>query len=335
MDKRVRHGRQRSPVKGDQGRHKRRGTPPAAAEPQIAPGSPEGKRLSTGRAAAIEIRNLYFRYRRKQPLFEDLSLDLLPGSIYGLLGRNGAGKTSLLKVISGLLFPIYGACVVSGHIPGRRRPSFLRQVYFLPEDFQVPPVSLRTYEKLYAPFYPSFDSRLFGEVLAEFSLNPDDRLNRLSQGQRKKFLIAFGLGTDCGILLLDEPTNSLDIPGKSAFRRLIAAAVRDDRTVVISTHQVRDVENLIDTIVLLDNGRILFHQPVSKIAARLRFSSHTDSARDPAALYTEETPLGRKSVLPNTMGEDSPVDLEALFNAVIANPRAVVSVFEKEAVNEV
>jgi ABC-2 type transport system ATP-binding protein len=283
----------------------------------------------------VKIRNLRFQYYKNHPLFEDLSLDLSPGSIYGLLGKNGAGKTSLLKIISGFLFPLSGTCIVSSHLPRQRKPSFLEHIYFLPEDFQVPPVSLRKYKELYAPFYPSFDNQLFGEILAEFDLDADERLNRMSQGQRKKFLIAFGLSTDCDILLMDEPTNSLDIPGKSAFRRLIAAAIRDDRTVVISTHQVRDVENLIDTVVLLEQGRILFNHPLSEISTRLKFSSHADSAGEKDALYSEKTPLGQKSVFRNTAGEDSPVDLETLFNAVIANPREVGAVFEMEAENEV
>jgi ABC-2 type transport system ATP-binding protein len=283
----------------------------------------------------IEIRNLRFQYHRKRPLFENLSVDLMPGSIYGLLGKNGAGKTSLLKVISGLIFPRSGSCAVSGFLPRQRKPSFLERIYFLPEDFQVPPISMKRYKNLYAPFYPAFNDRLYGELLTEFNLDPDDRLNRLSQGQRKKFLIAFGLGTDCDILLMDEPTNGLDIPGKSAFRRLISAAVREERVIVISTHQVRDVENLIDSVVLLDNGRILFHQPMSQIAARLRFSSNTDPAEEGPAIYSEKTPLGQKSVLPNTTNEDSPVDLESLFNAIIANPRAVGSIFDEEAVNAV
>jgi ABC-2 type transport system ATP-binding protein len=283
----------------------------------------------------VSIRNLSFQYHKKRPLFEDLTLDLRPGSIYGLLGKNGAGKTSLLKVISGLLFPRHGTCDVSGSVPGRRKPSFLENVYFLPEEFQVPPISLKKYENLYSPFYPAFNNRLYGEILTEFNLDKDERLNRLSRGQRKKFLIAFGLGTDCKILLMDEPTNGLDIPGKSAFRRLIASAVRDDRVIVISTHQVRDVENLIDSVVLLDNGRILFHQPLADISARLLFASHADPTDEKAALYTEKTPLGQKSVLPNTTGEDSPVDLESLFNAIIANPQAVGSIFDKEAKNAV
>jgi ABC-2 type transport system ATP-binding protein len=283
----------------------------------------------------IEIRNLRFQYRKNRPLFNELSLDLSPGSIYGLLGKNGAGKTSLLKIISGLIFPQSGTCSVAGFTPGQRKPSFLKRIYFLPEDFQVPPISLKKYETLYAPFYPAFDSRLYGELLAEFNLKPDDRLNQLSHGQRKKFLIAFGLGTECEILLMDEPTNGIDIPGKSAFRRLISAAVRDDRIIVISTHQVRDVENLIDSVVLLDQGRILFHQPMAQIAARLRFSSRGEPAGKKAALYTEETPFGRKSVFPNATGEESPVDLEALFNAVIENPQAVGSAFRKEAGDEV
>jgi ABC-2 type transport system ATP-binding protein len=283
----------------------------------------------------VEIRNLRFQYHKKRPLFEDLSLNLQPGSIYGLLGKNGAGKTSLLKIMSGLLFPLHGTCTVSGFNPGQRKPSFLERIYFLPEDFQVPPVSIGKYEKLFTPFYSRFDNQFFSEMLAGFDLKPDDHLNRLSQGQRKKFLIAFGLGTCCDILLMDEPTNGLDIPGKSAFRKLIAAAVREERTVIISTHQVRDVENLIDSVVMLDQGSILFHRSLFEITQRLRFSAHAYTAGENDALYSEKTPLGLKSVFRNTTGEESQVDLEALFNAVIENPQAVGSAFGKEAGNEV
>jgi ABC-2 type transport system ATP-binding protein len=283
----------------------------------------------------IDIRNLSFGYRRTSPLFEELSLTLSPGSIYGLLGKNGAGKTSLLKILSGLLFPLSGTCSVCGFTPRLRKPSFLERLYFLPEDFHLPPVSIQKYTSLHACFYPGFNAGLFSDTLVEFDLKPLDRLDRLSHGQRKKFLIAFGLGTECPLLLMDEPTNGLDIPGKSAFRRLIAAAIRDDRTVVISTHQVRDVENLIDSVVVLERGRILFHRSLPEITAHLLFSSRMGQADVRAVLHTEETPLGRKSVLRNPDGEDSAVDLEALFNAVIHHPEAVGSAFGKESEGEI
>jgi ABC-2 type transport system ATP-binding protein len=276
----------------------------------------------------VEMRNLSFGYKKGRLLFDSLSLDLTAGRIYGMLGKNGAGKTSLFKVISGLLFPAGGTVRSLGLDPGQRNPSTLQSLYFLPETFRLPPISIHRYKKMFAPFYPAFDGSRFSGLLSRFELKPEDRLDRLSHGQKKKFLIVFGLATDCRILLMDEPTNGLDIPGKSAFRAMVAGELRDDRVFVIATHQVRDVENLIDSIVLLENGRIVFHRTLEEVAQRLRFSSAGDSDAAQGVLYSAKTPLGETVVTRNETGEDSAVDLEALFNAVVGNPEAVASAFE-------
>ena len=216
----------------------------------------------------INISNLDFAYK-KTNLFSNLSLDLKPGNIYGLLGKNGAGKTSLLKIISGLLFPDTGTVKVNSFIPQKREPDFLQDIFFLPEEYYLPGLEADKYRKTYAPFYPSFDKAKFTELLNEFNLPLDQKLNSFSYGQKKKFLISFGIACNSKIFLLDEPTNGLDIPSKTQFRRILASAGTEDRLIIISTHQVRDMENLIDPLIIVDEGKVIFNESIERVTDKL------------------------------------------------------------------
>lgn len=217
----------------------------------------------------IDLKDVTFGYKRQNKLFNSLQLNLANSGICGLLGKNGSGKTTLLKIISGLIFPDEGAIQVFGHIPKKRNPSFLNEIFFLPEDFFVPTLTADHYVNFYAPFYTSFDHASFQNNMAEFDLPRNKLLTQLSYGQKKKFLIAFGLATNCSLLILDEPTNGLDIPSKTQFRKLLAATITDKKLFLISTHQVHDVEKLIDTIVILDEGNIILQQPLIEEETRI------------------------------------------------------------------
>ncbi|PZR27010.1 MAG: ABC transporter ATP-binding protein, partial [Azospira oryzae] len=217
----------------------------------------------------INIKNLSFSYKKQRKLFDSLSMDLTPGSIAGLLGKNGAGKTTLLKMVSGILFPDSGELSVMGHQPAARKPSFLSDVFFVPEEFYLPSTSIRLYIKANSPFYPSFDSVLMTRLLNEFELEQENIIDQMSYGQKKKFLISFALATKCKLLILDEPTNGLDIPSKILFRKIMAGNLDDDQLVVISTHQVKDIETLIDTIIIVDNGSIILHKDIASITQQL------------------------------------------------------------------
>ncbi len=275
----------------------------------------------------VEIRNMSFGYRKKK-LFSGLDLTLKPGNIYGLLGKNGAGKTTLLKIISGLRQAQEGSCRVLGYDPARRPAGMLEETCFIPEELYVPALSPDVFIKLHAPLYPLFDHQVFGLYLEEFELATDKRLSELSYGQKKKFLIAFGLASRCRLLLMDEPTNGLDIPSKSQFRRLMARAGGTEQVILVSTHQVRDMENLIDPIIILDDGRIIFQQPLREVGTRLRASVESAEPADADALYAEKT-LGGWAVMRESSGqEESRVDLETLFNAVTAESGRVRAIFE-------
>lgn len=275
----------------------------------------------------ITIDGLSFGYKRSA-LFNELALRLEPGTIYGLLGVNGAGKSTLLKLISGLLFTKHGTVSTLKQNPAERRPSFLADVFVLPEDAQAPNMSGREYVRSRAPFYPRFDGALFERYLGELELSGSGgSLAALSYGQQKKFLLAFGLASRARLVLLDEPTNGLDIPAKSALRRVIAEAVGDERLFVISTHQVRDLGSLMDPIVILHQGRVLLNTTLAEIGTRVRMTQQaTPPAPGTPDLLFSEPAVGGFWALWRGGGE-GPLDLEVLFNAVVANPELARAAF--------
>jgi ABC-2 type transport system ATP-binding protein len=274
----------------------------------------------------IEIKNLSFAYKREK-LFSDLNLSVKPGGICGLLGKNGAGKTTLLKLMAGLLFPQDGSISIFEKDPSKRQVEFLQDLVFLPEVFDLPPVIPRQYQMLYSPFYPGFDDNRFKSLMDEFEIMDNKKLNGFSYGQKKKFLIAFGLATNGRLLLLDEPTNGLDIPSKSQFRKAVASCLEDDRIFIISTHQARDLESLIDPIIILDEGKIIFNQSNEEISNRLKVSYLSRPPEPEEALFSEKTFEGYTVITENNDHEDSHIDLEMLFNTVINNSAKISSLF--------
>jgi ABC-2 type transport system ATP-binding protein len=278
----------------------------------------------------IEIKDLSFGYSRKE-LFSHLELTLEPGNIYGLLGKNGAGKTTLLKLIAGLRYAQSGSVRVLGYNPGARPAHMLDEIFSVSEELFIPPLAPRTYVSLYAPFYPRFDRGEFSRHMQELELEEDKKLSTLSYGQKKKFVLAFGLASGCNVLLLDEPTNGLDIPSKGQFRKLLTRASREDRIILISTHQVRDMENLIDPLIVLDQGRIIFQQPMSEVTRRLTAHLQAAEPTGEGFLYADRTIGGWVVVRENTGDEETRLDLETLFNTVIGNPDRVAALFRAHA----
>ena len=269
----------------------------------------------------LEARQVNFGYGR-DPLFIDTELALAPGHIHGLLGLNGAGKSTLLKLMTGLLFPNSGRITACGHDPSLRAPGFLASVFLLPEELNVPGVTGKAYVAMRSPFYPNFDHARMQRYLGDFEIPEAKRLTKLSHGQKKKFLLSFGLACNASLVLLDEPTNGLDIPSKGLFRRLVAEALTDERAIVVSTHQVRDVESLVDRIVILHQGRIVLNHTVAELSGNLRISvSGSRPAQGDGLIYCERTVGGYASVWQDRDAGSSRLDLELLFKAAIASPR--------------
>lgn len=275
----------------------------------------------------ITINNLHFAYRKKKKIFNGLSLQLQAGHIYGLLGKNGTGKSTLLRNMAGLLFPDEGDVTIMGHIPGKRTPSFLQDIFLVPEEFHLPDVSVEELLKTYAPFYPKYSHDQFHRFIAEFEIPRDNTFQNMSYGQRKKVLISFGLACNTAVVLMDEPTNGLDIISKSQFRKVMAGCLDENKCIVISTHQVKDLENLIDRITIIDEGKILFDQTIENITRKLSFRITSDQEEIRHALYSESSLRGSAIIAVNEEGEESRLDLELLYKAIVLNGAAVENVF--------
>ena len=265
----------------------------------------------------IEVKNISFKYAgQKHLVFDDFSLTLEENRIYGLLGKNGTGKSTLLYLLSGWLRPKKGAVCFDAVETKLRHPETLSEIFIVPEEFDLPSMSLNEYVKINSPFYPRFSTEVLEACLNDFELTTDVKLNALSMGQKKKVYMAFALATNTKVLLMDEPTNGLDIPSKSQFRKVIAQHMTEDRTLIISTHQVHDVESLLDHILILSPQKLLLDASVAEIQEKYTFEYRTPSEMDDA-LYAEPSLQGNAVIAPRK--EDSPetqVNLELLFNAV-------------------
>jgi len=276
----------------------------------------------------IRIENLDFSYQKGKPMFQKLNLELKPGHIYGLLGKNGAGKSTLLKNMTGLTRPSSGKCLINGSDSAKRNIAFLEDLYFIAENIYVPALTPGQFLKRTAVFYPKFNVSEFYNYLNTFDIDHEQMMTQMSYGQQKKTMIAFGLATNANLLIMDEPTNGLDIPSKVQFRKLIASALNDERHIIISTHQVRDLENLIDTILILDNHRFSLESSIDELADKLVFGSFEDT-NDMNVLYEEESLRGKRAILENTTGKYSKIDLELLFNAATAGNNRLTAMLKR------
>lgn len=268
----------------------------------------------------ITLKELSFSYSRKKEVLDRINLEVGSGHICGLLGKNGEGKTTLLNLLSGQIFPDQGSCLVLEEIPSERNARFLQQIFLLPEEISMPEVTAIEYIKMYAPFYPTFRDDICKACVESFEINLSDHLSKMSQGQRKKVAITLALAAHTPLLLMDEPTNGLDIPSKATFRRLVASLIDDNQTVIISTHQVRDLESLIDTVLILDQRQILLNKTLNEIGEKLYFGPLLPEEK---ALYSEPTPQGTIGVTARDGKEETAVSLELLFNAAITYPKEI------------
>lgn len=268
----------------------------------------------------ITLKELSFSYSRKKEVLDRINLEVGSGHICGLLGKNGEGKTTLLNLLSGQIFPDQGSCLVLEETPSERNARFLQQIFLLPEEISMPEVTAIEYIKMYAAFYPTFRDDICKACVESFEINLSDRLSKMSQGQRKKVAITLALAAHTPLLLMDEPTNGLDIPSKATFRRQVASLVDDDQTVIISTHQVRDLESLIDTVLILDQRQILLNKTLNEIGEKLYFGPLLPEEK---ALYSEPTSQGTIGVTARDGKEETAVSLELLFNAAITYPKEI------------
>lgn len=275
----------------------------------------------------IEIKDLAFSYG-KTPILKSITTTLEEGRIYGLLGENGVGKTTLLTLLCGLKKVCSGSITTDGANPFDRTPTLLQNQFYLPDEALPVAMKAECFAKERGAFWPDYDHSKFLEIMKEFENDPAKKMNQMSAGQLKKTYISLALACGCKYIFMDEPTNGLDIPSKTQFRSAIMKYTSDDSTIVISTHQVRDLENIIDPIIILDRQDVLLNASVEEITSKLYFDYGTQL--HPESLYSEQLPGGFIQVYPNTTGEDSKINVEALFNAVHKNKELIKGMFSNK-----
>lgn len=276
----------------------------------------------------IKVENLTFTYRKKA-VFTDFGVTIEKGKILGLLGKNGAGKSTLLYLMTGLLMPKKGLITYNNVNVSKRLPSMLCDMFIVPEEFGLPNIPLTRYIQINSPFYPRFSATQLMENLAHFELDVNEKihLGALSFGQKKKVFMSFALATNTSLLIMDEPTNGLDIPGKSQFKKFIASNMTDERTMLVSTHQVQDVEKLIEQVIILENNQILLNASTTDICRKLYFANGATQIDPNQALYVTPSIQGYNAMLLNHNNDESVLNLETLFNGTLNNPEKIKEVF--------
>lgn len=266
----------------------------------------------------IQVENISFSYPgSKHQVFTDFSLNIEGNKIYGLLGKNGTGKSTLLYLMSGLMRAGKGSISIDGINSQERNPLLLQEIFMVPEEFELPAVSLDTYIRINEGFYPRFSREVLNSCLKDFDLPLSLHLKELSMGQKKKVLMSYALAAGTRYLFMDEPTNGLDIPSKSQFRRVVANNMGDDRTIIISTHQVHDVETLLDHILILSENRMLLDASTADICEQYCFELRPANEMDDSVIYAEPTLQGNAVVARRKEGQaETPINLELLFSAV-------------------
>ena len=276
----------------------------------------------------IQIKDLGFSYGDKIVL-KDITLTLEEGRIYGLLGENGVGKTTLLTLMCGLKNAKAGSIDIDGQNPYDRTPSLLSEQYYLSDEVAAVNMKAIDYARNYGIFWERFDLGKFLEVMKVFETDPEQKMTKMSSGQLKKTYISFALACNTKHLFMDEPTNGLDIPSKAQFRKAVTKYTREDSLLLISTHQVRDLENIIDPIIILDKQDVLLNAGIDEITEKLYFDYSNEKRDD--ALYSEMIPGGCIQVSLNQEGADSKVNIEALFNTVHQHKELIKGIFDKDS----
>ena len=264
----------------------------------------------------IDIKNLSFNYNKGYKALDNINANLGAG-VHLLLGENGAGKTTLLHVIAGLLFAKEGSCSIDGNDISLRRPCDMSKVFFMPEDITFPAKNINDFAKIHSQFYPTFNEEIFRQNLEIFHLTGNESFSSLSLGNRKKANLAYvmALGTD--VLLLDEPTNGLDINAKKELLKIMVGSLREDQTVIVSTHTVWDLKNLFESVMMLRRGNLLLSMSTEEIGSKLSFMAST--APSPNALYIEQDMDGFRWIEKNIDGNETEINFSLIYSALMSN----------------
>lgn len=213
----------------------------------------------------VEVNNLSKRYGNNLAL-DNISLTLAPGSIIGLLGPNGSGKTTLIKLLNGLLQPSSGEVLINGMPPSPQTKtivSYLPDTTYLDENMKIIDVL-----DLFKTFYADFDMEAALRLLQDLNLNIDVQLKKLSKGNKEKVQLILVMSRKAKLYILDEPIGGVDPAARDYILRTIINNYSPDASVLISTHLISDIENVLDQIIFIDRGNIVRQGNVDDIRSQ-------------------------------------------------------------------
>lgn len=210
----------------------------------------------------LECKNLTKRYGRKTAL-DHINLSLRPGRIIGLLGPNGSGKTTMIKLINGLLTPTEGEILIRGMAPGVKTKSIIS---YLPERTYLDE-SMRIAEAIayFKDFYADFDEKKAEQMLNKVHLDPSARIKTLSKGNKEKVQLILVMSRRAKLYCLDEPIAGVDPAARDYILSTIIGNYEPDATILLSTHLITDVENILDEVVFIKDGHITMQEEVETI----------------------------------------------------------------------
>lgn len=262
----------------------------------------------------VELKGISFCYDSEEKIFNDFSLRLNEGRFYGLLGKNGTGKTTFLKIISGALLVKRGEVIINKKDIKYRDLGTLQEIFLLPADFTFPQMNINKYVSIYSTFYPKFSKKILEDCFTNFDINKNIKnLQELSLGEKHKIAVSIAISSGTKILLFDEATNGMDIPTRKIFRKMLIKYIKEDQTVVLSTHVVHDIENLLTDIIILRKDKKAFISSIDDIRKRYLFG--IQKYKD-GALYYEPCSEGYHVICNNLNNEETEISIELLFNAL-------------------
>ena len=265
----------------------------------------------------ISLNHVCFSYKKHgSEAISDANASIEPG-IHLLLGENGAGKTTLLHLFAGLIKPVSGLLEIDGEKPFQRHPRFLEKVFFLPDDFIVPFKNTSSLVRCHSPFYPRFSAEMLEKNMLSFGLDMKMPFKDMSLGMRHKAYVAYVLALQPDYIFLDEPANGLDIGSKKELRKMMSRCISDEQTVIISTHNVFDLEALYDGVVILSKGNLVLCNRSWEIAESLKFV--TSSSPLAFALYQEPDNGLFRGIVPNNTNEESGINYALLYSAILSD----------------
>ncbi|MCX2863955.1 ABC transporter ATP-binding protein [Paucibacter sp. PLA-PC-4] len=239
--------------------------------------------MSDHNTPLVEARGLSLRYGSKTAV-DDISFTIPKGRVVGLLGHNGAGKTSLMKALVGLL-PAQGELSVLGLNPGRQRETLLQNMSYIP-DVAVLPRWAKVSEliTLMSGLQPRFSAERARALLKRTSVGLNDKVKSLSKGMVTQAHLALIAAIDTKLMILDEPTLGLDVMSRKSFYEMLIDEWCDgERSVLISTHQVEEIETLLSDVMMLDMGRLVLNISLEEMDSRFIALSHDPAAADAVA----------------------------------------------------